>query len=114
MLDLLQIFVAVFLLLLIFWYYKKSIRHPNDFPPGPRLPLPVLGDSYKLGKDFAFGFQSLTKQYGKMVGLWLGPYRAVVISDFEVLQVILNMSETASRQDMPAFCKFSIPPILCV
>ena len=89
----------------IFWYFKKTSRHPNDFPPGPRLPLPILGDSYKLGiKNLEFGCQSLIKQYGKIVGLWLGPDRAVVISDFEVLQDILK--ENTARQHMPAIRKF--------
>ena len=102
MFDLLLIFIAI---LLIFWYIKSK-KHPKDFPPGPRLPLPVLGDSYKLGTNFVSGLQSLTKKYGNIVGLWLGTNRAVVISDFDVLQDILNKNETAWRQHIPATRKF--------
>ena len=83
---------------LIVWYFIKSSKHPKHFPPGPRLPLPILGDSYLLGKDLTSGFLSLTKKYGKMTGLWLGPRRAVVISDFEILQDILNKKEANDRQ----------------
>ena len=83
---------------LIVWYFIKSSKHPEHFPPGPRLPLPILGDSYLLGKDLTSGFLSLTKKYGKVTGLWLGPRRAVVISDFEILQVILNKKEANDRQ----------------
>ena len=57
-----------------------------------------LGDSYLLGKDLTSGFLTLTKKYGKVTGLWLGPRRAVVISDFEILQDILNKKEVNDRQ----------------
>jgi len=32
--------------------YKK---HPEKFPPGPRFPLPLIGDGYILGRDMADG-----------------------------------------------------------
>ena len=94
-LIILPYFTIAFLILL---WYSKSYRHPKEFPPGPRLPLPIIGDSYKLGKDLLSGFQSLTARYGQISGFWLGPRRAVVISDFEVLQDILSKPETADRQ----------------
>ena len=103
MFDLLLVFIGV---LFIFWYIK-SRGHPKNFPPGPRLPLPILGDSYKLGKNLNSGFQSLTKKYGNIVGLWMGSNRAVVISDFEVLQDILIKNETASRRNGPSGSKFT-------
>ena len=51
-----------------------------------------------MGKDLLSGFQSLTVEHGQISGFWLGPRRAVVISNFEVLQDILNKPETADRQ----------------
>ena len=60
-----------------------------------------------LGKDLNSGFQTLTKQYGKIVGFWLGSDRVVVISDFEILQDILNKYETADRQKFKAACKYT-------
>jgi hypothetical protein len=44
------------------------------------------------------GFKNLTSKHGKICGLWLGPQRAVVVSDFEVLQEMLNKPETSDRQ----------------
>jgi hypothetical protein len=35
------------------WLYHK--RHPDRFPPGPRFPLPFIGDGYILGRDMAQG-----------------------------------------------------------
>ena len=37
-------------------------------------------------------------KYGKVCGFWLGPQRAVVVADFEILQELLNKPETAGRQ----------------
>ena len=43
----------------------------------------------------------MTLKYGKIFGLWLGPNRAVVVADFEILQELLNRSETADRHSWP-------------
>ena len=65
---------------------------------GPRFPVPILGDAYILGNDLEKGFKNLTLKHGKICGLWLGPQRAVVVSDFEILQEMLNKPETSDRQ----------------
>ena len=93
MLDLL----AIFLLVLIPLWYLKTFQHPNHFPPGPRRPLPILGDGYILGSDMFKGFQKLQKRYGDIFGLWLGSQRTVVVSDFDTLQDLLNKPQTANR-----------------
>ena len=72
----LSIIFLIVLFLGTLWYYVKSFKHPKGFPPGPRLSLPIMGDAYILGEDFAFGFTSLIRKYGKTVGLWLGSNRA--------------------------------------
>ena len=93
--------LAIIFLIVLFlgtlWYYVKSFKHPKGFPPGPRLSLPIMGDAYILGEDFAFGFSSLIRKYGKTVGLWLGSNRAVAISDFDTLKEILNLTEASDR-----------------
>ena len=88
--------IAFILALGIVWYIR-SYRYPKDFPPGPRLPLPFIGDAYVLGKDYNIGFTSLIRKYGKSVGLWLGSNRTVLVSDFDILQEILNIYETSDR-----------------
>ena len=92
--------IIIFILVLAIVWYIKKWRHPKDFPPGPRVPLPLLGDGYVLGTKINDGFSFLIRKYGKNVGLWLGPTRTVLIADFDTLQNILNLQETAER-DVP-------------
>ena len=56
--------IAIIFVLILFWYIT-SWRHPKYFPPGPRLPFPLIGDAYLLGKDVSEGFSALIKKYGK-------------------------------------------------
>lgn len=90
--------LIVFLAILIGFWYWKSCRHPKGFPPGPRRPIPVFGDAYVLGNDLAKGFSNLSEKYGKVCGFWLGRERAVFVADFDLLQDILQKSETVDRQ----------------
>ena len=55
-------FIAIILVLILFWYIS-SWRHPKYFPPGPILPLPLIGDACLLGKDVSEGFSALIKEY---------------------------------------------------
>ena len=95
----LGLIIVIFSTISLIWYIKVN-SHPKGFPPGPRLPLPLIGDGYVLGKDFNLGFTKLISKYGKNVGLWLGSNRTVVISDFETLKDILNLNETSDRGGM--------------
>ena len=101
MLDSLALFFAF---LLIIWYVKSRI-HPKNFPPGPRRPIPVFGDAYVMKGDLVIGMKKLKEKYGKIFGLWLGKMRCVCVADFDVLQEILNKSDTANRQFTPALGK---------
>lgn len=89
--------IVIFTLIPILLWYIKSCKHPKHFPPGPRVPLPLLGDAYILGDDFHIGFIALIKKYGKTVGFWLGEHRTILISDFETLQTVLNLNEASDR-----------------
>ncbi len=40
----------------------------------------------------------MTLKYGKICGFWLGPKKAVVVADFEILKELLNKPETTDRQ----------------
>ena len=112
MLDSILVFFAVISLV---WYWK-SCQHTKTFPPGPRCPLPILGDAYILGNDLEKGFKKLTRKYGKICGFWLGPQRAVVLADFEMIQEMLNRAETSDRQiwavagDFPTLFFFNFFP----
>ncbi len=34
-------------------YFLHSTRHPSGFPPGPRTPLPLVGDQWRLTEPMA-------------------------------------------------------------
>ena len=48
------------------------------------------------------GFKNLNLKYGKICGFWFGPQRAVLVTDFEILQEILNKSEASNRHQQAA------------
>ena len=89
--------ITLLFILLLLILYRKSWNHPKSFPPGPRFPIPFLGDAYMIGNDYNTGFHLLHKKYGSFVGMWMGRHRAVLISDFEILHDIMNKSETTLR-----------------
>ncbi len=93
MLDLLVVFS---LALLLVWYVR-SWRHPDRFPQGPRAPLPLIGDGYILKGNFIKGFHDLRQKYGDIFGMWMGSYRAVVISDFDDMHNIFNRADCSLR-----------------
>ena len=41
-------------------------------------------------------------KYGKICGFWFGTQRAVLVADFDILQEILNKSETSNRHQQAA------------
>ena len=89
--------LVTLIVMFLAWFWKTS-QHSKKFPPGPRCPVPVLGDAYVLGDDLEKGFKKLILKHGKICGLWLGPQRTVVVADFEILQEVLNKIEFSDRQ----------------
>ncbi len=81
MLDLLILLFAVWCV----WWYKVT-RLPENFPPGPRFPLPVVGSLYALGSDMYKGFKDFHKKYGDIFGLHMGSRKVVVLSSYELIQ----------------------------
>ncbi len=94
MLDILVVFVITALVV----YYISSRKHPAKFPPGPRAPIPVLGDAYVLGQDFVEAFHKLRVKYGDVVGMWIGPTRGVALCKYEDIQELLQKAESSNRQ----------------
>ena len=95
--EIMFLVIQLLFILLLLILYRKSWNHPKTFPPGPRFPIPFLGDTYMIGNDYKTGFHLLHKKYGASVGMWMGRHRAVLISDFEILQDIMNKPETTLR-----------------
>ena len=51
--------LAVFFVTLLFVWYWQNWSHPKRFPPGPRLPVPIIGDAYTLDQDLYKGLCNL-------------------------------------------------------
>ena len=96
-----EIFLIIIAILGLIWYIKSWL-HPRNFPPGPRFPLPVIGDIYVIGTDFVKGLKKLKVKYGPTFGFWLGNQRCVVITDYDLLHDVMHRHETNSRQRLPA------------
>ena len=69
--------IALFVIWLV-WFIKSSIL-PEKFPPGPRFPLPLMGDAYRLGEKMGAGLVEMRRQYGNVVRMFLGPNPTVII-----------------------------------
>jgi len=87
--------------------YFYSIKHPHNFPPHPKFSLPLIGDVHMVGKDINQGFKRMHEKYGPIFGLWLGPNRAVVIKDFNMLYEMGVKAETSIRPDLGYFASKS-------
>ena len=87
--------LAIVLAFLVYWRY--SSRLPKAFPPGPRLPLPIVGDAYILKGKLAEGFRKLHDRYGDTFGLYLGAASTVVTKDFNLAKEILSRDEFSAR-----------------
>ena len=86
--------LLVFFVTLSFVWYWQNWSHPKRFPPGPRLPIPIIGDAYTLDKDLYKGLCDLVNRYGNFCGLWFGGNRVVIINDYEACLDILNRNES--------------------
>ncbi len=45
------------------WWLLVCRRHPRDFPPGPRMPVPFLGDTWAMGGDLPKGFTKMAEKW---------------------------------------------------
>ena len=91
---------------LIVWYFL-TWKHPKNFPPGPRLHLPLLGNSLPMliNGDVYQSMRQLSDKYGDYCGIWLGKYRAVTVKDFDGMHTLLSQTSTTGRQKIAAKCK---------
>ena len=82
------IFVSIFAALFGVWFYRRT-RKPPNFPPGlPRWP--VLGSLPHISNkqnNLLFGLRGIVKNFGSVVGYYVGSTPIVLVADFELLKV---------------------------
>lgn len=91
----------ILLFLLFAFFLAQQFRKPKDFPPGPwRIPIfgsllfiPMIPGVFSMGADW------FIKRYGKMVGLYLGQYPAVILYDLDAAKKLFSDENVAGRPD---------------
>ncbi|XP_073713859.1 cytochrome P450 2K1-like [Misgurnus anguillicaudatus] len=96
--------LAALLLLLVIYYWLRSPEDDQE-PPGPK-PLPLVGNLHILDlKQLHVSLWNLSKKYGSVFKVHLGPKKIVVLSGFKtVKQALVNQAEEFGERDiMPIF-----------
>ncbi len=86
---------------LAFLWRKICCNYPVNFPPGPRWPLPVIGDIWTLGADVNKGVHRLVNRYGRIVGLKIGSQRAVLLASYDLILEAFGREEFSGRPAFP-------------
>ncbi|XP_006900969.1 PREDICTED: cytochrome P450 2F3-like [Elephantulus edwardii] len=98
------LFLALVCLLLTF-----SSRRKGRLPPGPK-PLPLLGNLLQLrSQDMLTSLTKLSKEYGAVYTVHLGPKQVVVLSGYQAVKEALvdQGDEFSGRGDYPVFFNFT-------
>ncbi|XP_058136268.1 cytochrome P450 2F5 [Dasypus novemcinctus] len=107
--DLLSTAILLLLLALTYLVLNPSLRAKGKLPPGPR-PLPVLGNLLQLRtQDMLTSLTKLSKEYGSVYTVHLGPRRVVVLSGYQAVKEALvdQGEEFSGRGDYPVFFNFT-------
>ncbi|XP_059087981.1 cytochrome P450 2C15-like [Tigriopus californicus] len=92
------IFVSV---LVLYWYFQTKL--PDDYPPTPPIRLPILGHAVYLyfgtKASGAEAIDALYQRYSKdgIMAFHLGPFKTVIIGNYELLQQCFKSEETNYR-----------------
>ncbi|XP_016022350.1 cytochrome P450 2F3 isoform X2 [Rousettus aegyptiacus] len=106
-----SIITAILLLLLALTclFLTLSPRGKSRLPPGPR-PLPFLGNLLQLhSKDMLTHLTKLSKTYGSVYTVYLGPRPVVVLSGYQAVKEALvdHKEEFSGRGHYPGFFNFT-------
>ncbi|XP_075393064.1 cytochrome P450 2F3-like [Tenrec ecaudatus] len=105
--------VALLLLLLVLallWWARgvRGTRIPGALPPGP-VALPLLGNLLQLQSGrLDHTLMELSRRWGPVFTVWLGPRPAVVLCGYEALRdaLVLQADTFAGRGTLAAFERF--------
>ncbi|KAG6455395.1 hypothetical protein O3G_MSEX009197 [Manduca sexta] len=99
-----SIVLAVLIPCLFVYCYKNAYKRPDKFPPGPPS-LPVYGAFWIVlfyeFSNLALAFKKIGEKYKtKIIGLYMGPVRTVVLNDPADIKDMLNRDEFDGRVDI--------------
>ena len=91
------------LLVALFFFLRREDKNARtDFPPGP-VPIPVLGNIHQLPLQKSFlKLTEWAREYGPIVGLQLGPQKAIVLNTWTAVRDLLDQ-RGAIYSSRPAF-----------
>ncbi|XP_011839541.1 PREDICTED: LOW QUALITY PROTEIN: cytochrome P450 2F5 [Mandrillus leucophaeus] len=101
--------ILLLLLALVCLLLTLSSRDKRKLPPGPR-PLPLLGNLLLLrSQNMLTSLTQLSKEYGSVYTVHLGPRRVVVLSGYQAVKEALvdQGEEFSGRGDYPVFLNFT-------
>uniref|UniRef100_A0A7N9IGN4 Cytochrome P450 family 2 subfamily F member 1 n=1 Tax=Macaca fascicularis TaxID=9541 RepID=A0A7N9IGN4_MACFA len=101
--------ILLLLLALVCLLLTLSSRDKRKLPPGPR-PLPLLGNLLLLrSQNMLTSLTQLSKEYGSVYTVHLGPRRVVVLSGYQAVKEALvdQGEEFSGRGDYPVFFNFT-------
>ncbi|XP_006871466.1 PREDICTED: cytochrome P450 2F5-like [Chrysochloris asiatica] len=101
--------ILLLILALICLFLALSSRGKGHLPPGPK-PLPFLGNLLQLrSQDMLTSLTKLSKEYGSMYTVHLGPKPVVVLSGYQTVKEALvdQGEEFSGRGDYPVFFNFT-------
>ncbi|XP_038051181.1 cytochrome P450 2J6-like [Patiria miniata] len=94
-----RVLLAFFLTVLIIKWTLEWLCGPANLPPGP-WGLPLLGANFRLGSNPGQSLFEMSKRYGKIFSLRIGPRLTVVITDPELVrEAHCKKAEATSARD---------------
>ncbi|XP_066533312.1 cytochrome P450 2K1-like isoform X1 [Hoplias malabaricus] len=102
--------ILLMLLSVLYFFSSRSRSQKKEKePPGPK-PLPILGNLLHLDlKRPHLSLLSMSKQYGSVFTVHLGPRKVVVLSGYETIkQALVNRAEEFENRDLnPLFTEYN-------
>lgn len=99
--------ILVIFVLTLLWL---NTRRPSDFPPGPPVYLPILGNMLEFRpQNILQKFRSFRQQYGDVFSLKMGRRWWIILNGYDTLRdaLVKNADVFSSRPDIFLFREFA-------